>query len=167
MWFNPTLQNFFKTVMMIACFLVLIMHWKVFILFDFKFNRHIWPIGVHGQSYMYPCSDCVWNFFVFCTCAQTCMRALLYDWLGIVIGGNKTRLFLKRSIEPSSDYNPQSYVMPEWAPGKPSQIHWFTVDENIWWVFFKSLSFHSNVFFPLLYFNFTIPYYMVMPDIIM
>ncbi len=54
----------------------------------------------------------------FCTCALTCMRALMYKWITGVVGEERTSLHVKMPLQPVNENNTK-WSISEWAPGNP------------------------------------------------
>lgn len=55
----------------------------------------------------------------FCTCALTCMRALMYRWISGVVGGENTSLYVKIPLQLTNESRTELYSISEWAPGNP------------------------------------------------
>ena len=75
-----------------------------------------WPLGfIHV---LIPVVIVFGIVLCFCTCALTCMQALIYRWISSVVGGEKT-LYVKIPTETIHDNEQEENSMMEWAPGIP------------------------------------------------
>uniref|UniRef100_A0A671TM20 Uncharacterized protein n=1 Tax=Sparus aurata TaxID=8175 RepID=A0A671TM20_SPAAU len=78
-------------------------------------NNHLGPWGALIIHVLIPVLIVFGIGLCFCTCAVTCMRALIYRWISGVVGGEKT-LYVKIPIhDTEQDVN----SVMEWAPGNP------------------------------------------------
>ncbi|XP_026227810.1 uncharacterized protein LOC113170109 [Anabas testudineus] len=89
----------------------------------FSFNKwlidNFGPWGAGIVQLLIPVVVVFGLMICFCTCSLTCMRALIYKWIGGILGQEQTSLYVKIPTN-STDTNALNInAVSEWAPGNP------------------------------------------------